>query len=81
LSTQDYDGKKQKEAAVLEQTLGYQTQAFQRVYNKKAKKLREIKNESIKVANNNDQLDDQLVDQNITLHQRKHVNQEMSKNI
>ena len=52
---------------------------YEKVYGQKAKKLKDINKFSIKVANNNDQYDDKIKDLNISLHQRKHINEEMSK--
>ena len=41
--------------------------------------MKEIKKSSVKVANINDQFDDKLKDNNVTLHERKHIKEEISK--
>lgn len=55
--------------------------AHERTYGLKAKNLKEIKKHSVKTGNENDKIDDQLNESNIILHQRKHVNEEMSKRL
>ena len=79
MNYEDYDAKKQKEIAVLEQTLAYQTKQFEKVYGLKAKKLKDINKQAVKVANANYHLDEELLDKNVTLYERKHINEEMSK--
>ncbi|CAF0746511.1 unnamed protein product [Brachionus calyciflorus] len=78
LNSEDYDAKKQKEIAVLEDTIAYQAKQYEKVYKNKTKKVNEIRNFSIKVANNNDHLDDNLKDTNVSLYDRKHINEEMT---
>jgi len=34
--------------------------------------------QSVKVANQNDKLTDKLIEKNVALHERKHINEEMS---
>ena len=53
--------------------------AHERVHDIKSRTFKEIKKGAVKVGNENDQLDDQLNESNVILHQRKHVNDEMSK--
>ena len=45
----------------------------------RSRNLKEVKKTSVKIGNENDKLDDELNERNIVLHQRKHVNEEMSK--
>jgi hypothetical protein len=80
LNTEDYDGKKQKEIAVLEQTLAYKNKQNEKIYLSKSRKLKEIKGDTVKVANVNDTLDDHLREKNVVLYDRKHIEDEMSKN-
>lgn len=54
---------------------------YEKVYKNKNKKLNEIRGQSIKIANNNDQFDDNLRENNISLHDRVHINEEMSINL
>lgn len=79
LNTEDYDGKKQKEVAVLEQTIAYKNKQYEKVYDNKSKKLSDIRNQSIRVANSNDNLDDDLRFKNMSLHDRKHIQDEMGQ--
>lgn len=60
--------------------LNFSLKQYEKVYNLKAKKVREIRNFSIKTANENDQFDDKLLETNISLHDRKHINEEISNN-
>ena len=78
LCSEDYDGKKQKEVSVLESTLEFQAKTHEKVYGQKARKLNEINRFSVKTANFSDQLNDDLVDKNVILHQRKFISEEMS---
>jgi hypothetical protein len=53
--------------------------AHERTYGLRSRNLKEVKKTSVKIGNENDKLDDELNERNIVLHQRKHVNEEMSK--
>ena len=93
----DYEGKKQKEVATLEQTIAYKKQVifcvnfvsfsffnwiilkeYEKSYENKTKKMKEIKNQAVKFANSNDQFDDDLREKNVVLHDHKHINDELS---
>lgn len=78
LGSVDYDGKKQKEISVLEQTIAFKKQEYEKTYEYRSKKLKEIKNQSVKIANLNDHYDDDLQDKNVKLHDHKHINEEIS---
>lgn len=60
---------------------GLNLKQYEKVYNLKSKKIKEIKTQSIKVANNNDQYDDNLKERNVILHDRRHISEEISKGI
>ncbi len=51
---------------------------FEKVYGLKARTLKDVNYQSVKVANQNDKLTDKLIEKNVALHERKHINEEMS---
>ena len=51
---------------------------FEKVYGLKARTLKDVNYQSVKVANQNDKLTDKLIEKNVVLHERKHINEEMS---
>ena len=52
---------------------------YEKIYNQKLKQTKDIRMESVKLGNLNQQLDDQLTQKNVVLHDRKHINEEISK--
>jgi hypothetical protein len=78
LNSENYDGKKQQEISTLEQTIAYKKEQYARIYSNQNKKLKGVRDHSVKVANNNLTLDDELKDKNVVLYERKHVENEMS---
>ena len=81
LNTEDFDGKKQKEVSVLEQTIAYKKEQYAKLYTNRNKKLKSIRDQSVKLANDNENLDDELKDKNVVLYDRKHIETEMSKSL
>lgn len=78
MNSENYDGKKQQEISTLEQTIAYKKEQYARIYANQNKKLKGVRDQSVKVANNNLTLDDELKDKNVVLYERKHVENEMS---
>lgn len=79
MNSEDYDGKKQKEISILEKTIAYKKEQHAKLYTNRNKKLKSIRDQSVKLANDNDNMDDQLKDNNVVLYDRKHIESEMSK--
>jgi cilia- and flagella-associated protein 43 len=76
---EDYDNKKLKEVSRLEEVLTAQSQQYQRVYQQKAQKLKDINDKSVRIANKNDKFDERLTENNVMLHDRKHINKDICK--
>lgn len=79
LNCDDYDGKKQKEISILEQTIAYKKEQYAKTYVNKNKQLKGVRDHSIKLANENENLDDELSQKNVSLYERKLVENEMSE--
>jgi hypothetical protein len=79
LNSVDYDGKKQKEIATLEQTVAYQAKQHEKVLAKKERQLNDVRKEATRTANLNAQYDDHLKEANVSLYERKNIAQDMSK--
>jgi hypothetical protein len=78
LGAVDYDGKRQREVAILEQTVAYQARQHERVLEQRAQQLRGLRKEATKTGNANDRLNDMLLDTNVALYERKNVAHDMS---
>ena len=82
LSSEDYDSKKQKEIAILEQTLVFQGEQYKKKYNEQSDKIQVIKSQSVKTANNNNNLDEKLDEANVLFNEKKHINKDIfGKNV
>lgn len=77
LNCVDYDDKKMREIATLEKTIDYQTKQYEKKYQEKAIKLSEEHKYSVKVANSNNKLDETLEETNVTLFERKHIDEDI----
>lgn len=78
LNSEDYDAKKQKEINVLEQTIAYQAEQYKKKYGEQNTRLKKVTFQSVKIANDNRNLDDKLDEANVMLHEKKHIKDELA---
>ncbi|XP_052225547.1 cilia- and flagella-associated protein 43-like isoform X5 [Dreissena polymorpha] len=75
LNAPDYEGRKQGEVGKLEQTILQQKQIHEKNLSERKKALKELERTIKQKENDNEQLLKQLEDLNVSVHERKHIEQ------